>query len=257
MNAITAALLAGAYLHAAEVNPDTLRAFENYVRAAEQKLEARPEFLWCAASPDRLARARKGEVMIEPTLGRPETKIPDGLVHDWVGCVFIPGATLDRTLALVQDYDNHKNVYQPELVESKILRHDGNDYLVYMRLLKKKVITVALDAETEVHYTRIDRAHAKSRSFTTKVAEVENAGKRNEHALPPGTGHGFLWRLDSFWRFEERDGGTYVECDAISLTRDVPAGLGWIIDPIIRNLPRESLANTLRATRAALVKRAP
>jgi hypothetical protein len=70
--------------------------------------------------------------------------------------------------------------------------------------------------------------------------------------LPPGQDHGFLWRLNSYWRFEERDGGVYVECEAISLTRNVPLGLGWLVNPIIRSLPRESLANTLWATREAV-----
>ena len=83
---------------------------------------------------------------------------------------------------------------------------------------------------------------------------IENPGKPGEREKPPGTGEGFLWRLNSYWLFEERDGGTFVECQAISLTRDVPTGLGWIIEPIIRNLPKESLENTLRATRAALTK---
>ena len=85
-----------------------------------------------------------------------------------------------------------------------------------------------------------------------KIAEVDNAGKRGEREMPPGTGHGFLWKLDTFWRFQQRDGGTWIECEAISLTRDIPTGLGWLIEPIIRSLPRESLENTLRETANAL-----
>jgi hypothetical protein len=85
-----------------------------------------------------------------------------------------------------------------------------------------------------------------------KIAEVENPGKRDEHEMPPGMGHGFLWKLDTFWRFQQRDGGTWIECEAISLTRDIPTGLGWLIEPIIRSLPRESLENTLRETANAL-----
>ena len=45
----------------------------------------------------------------------------------------------------------------------------------------------------------------------------------NQKVQPPGAGYGFLWRLDTCWRFEERDGGAYAECRAISLTRDIPA----------------------------------
>ena len=101
-------------------------------------------------------------------------------------------------------------------------------------------------------YTPVDKTRWRSVSRTTKIAEVEKAGKPDEREKPPGTGEGFLWKLNSYWRFEERDGGVWVECEAISLTRDVPTGLGWIVEPIIRDLPKESLANTLRSTRTAL-----
>jgi len=109
-----------------------------------------------------------------------------------------------------------------------------------------------LDSEHEVKYTPLDKTRWRSVSRTTKIAEVDNAGKPNEREMPPGTGEGFLWKLNSYWRFQERDGGTWLECEAISLTRDIPTGLGWLIEPIIRDLPQESLANTLRATRTAL-----
>jgi hypothetical protein len=121
-----------------------------------------------------------------------------------------------------------------------------------LRLLKKKIMTVVLDTDHEVHYGRVDRIRWFCRSYTTRIAEVENAGKPNEKVLPPDTGYGFLWRLYSYWRFQERDGGVYLECRAISLTRDVPVGLGWIIEPIIQKLPKESLIHTLACTRQAL-----
>jgi hypothetical protein len=103
-----------------------------------------------------------------------------------------------------------------------------------------------------VHYSSLEDTRWFCRSYTTRIAEVEDAGKPSEKALPPDTGYGFLWRLDSYWRFQERDGGVYVECRAISLTRDVPKGLGWIIEPIVRQLPKQSLTETLTATRQAL-----
>ena len=80
----------------------------------------------------------------------------------------------------------------------------------------------------------------------------DSPGNPNETVLPPDTGYGFLWRLYSYWRFEEREGGVYIECRAISLTRDVPFGLGWAIEPIIQKLPEESLIKTLECTRKAL-----
>jgi hypothetical protein len=147
----------------------------------------------------------------------------------------------------LEDYDNHKRIYQPEVVDSKLLSRNGNDFKIFMRLLKRKILTVVLNTYHDVHYTQLDPQRWYSRSYSTRIAEVEGGSE-----LPPGQDHGFLWRLNSYWRFEERDGGVYVECEAISLTRNVPRGLGWLVNPIIRSLPRESLANTLRATRDAM-----
>jgi hypothetical protein len=118
-----------------------------------------------------------------------------------------------------------------------------------MRLLKKKVVTVVLNTEHDVHYTRIGETRCYSRSRTSRIAEVEDPGGRDERERPLGNDHGFLWRLNSYWRFEQRDGGVYVDCEAISLSRSVPLGLGWMINPMVRALPRESLTNTMRCTR--------
>ena len=149
-----------------------------------------------------------GEIVVQPFNGKPDRSVAGGgLVHDWVGSVFIPGATVEQTLALVQDYNRHKNIYKPEVVDSRILSHEGNDFRIYLRLLKKKVITVQLNTEHEVKYIQLAPKRWRSISRTTKIAEVENAGKPNEREKPPGTGEGFLWRLNSYWRFEERDGG--------------------------------------------------
>jgi hypothetical protein len=237
---------------AADLKPKTLEAFDKYIRQTEERLAVSKTFLWADESPDRAARAKKGEVVVAPFLKKPETPVPNGMIHDWVGTVFIPGVTVDRVLAMVQDYDHHKDVYKPEVLDSRLLSHDGNDFRIYLRLLKKKVITVVLNTDHEVKYAKIDAKTWRSISRTTKIAEVENAGKPEEREKPPGTGEGFLWRLNSYWRFAERDGGVWVECQAVSLTRDIPTGFGWLIDPIIRNLPKESLENTLRSTRAAL-----
>jgi len=239
---------------AVDLKPETVEAFEKYISQTEQRLNARKTFLWADESADRAKKERDGAIVVQPAGAKSEVAVPHGLVHDWVGSVFISGATVERAVALVQDYDRHKQYYKPEVVDSRIVSHNGNDFRIYYRLLKKKVITVVLNTEHEVHYTQVDPKKWRSVSRTTKIAEVESPGKPNERELPPGAGQGFLWKLDSFWRFEERDGGTWVECQAVSLTRDVPTGLGWLINPIVRSLPKESLENTLRATRAALAK---
>ncbi len=239
-----------------DLNPQTVGAFDEYIREAEAGMEQTPHgatpFLWSDLSSERAELLRGGQVVAQFWAGQAPAKVPNGLIHDWIGAAFIPATNLKKTLALIQDYDNHKNIYKPDVIASRLISHQGNDFKIYLRLLKKKIMTVVLDTDHDVHYRCIDRARWTCRSYTTRIAEVENAGSSKEKVLPPDTGHGFLWRLYSYWRFQERGRGVYVECRAISLTRDVPLGLGWIIEPIIHNLPEESLINTLEATRQAL-----
>lgn len=238
------------------VKPETLSQFYEYIRKIEARIEREIRnpslFLWSAQSPERLARVRKGEVVVEAAGQSGQIEIQDGLIHDWTGAVFIPNKTLGAVLAVVQDYNSHKNIYKPEVIDSRILKQDGQEFRVYLRLLKKKILTVVLNTEHHVRYQPIGNRKCYSRSYTTRIAEVENPGKPDEKERTPGKDHGFLWKLNSYWRFEERDGGVFVECQAVSLTRDVPTGLGWLINPIIRSLPRESLVHTLTATRNAI-----
>lgn len=251
------AVVAGGAL-GAELRRETLGAFEQYVRSAEERTAARTSgrrgFLWIDESAERRERVRRGEAVTEPAALRGDIAVTGGLVHDWIGGVFLPGARLQSVLALVRDYNRHAEIYAPEVVASRVLWQDENRYRVYMRLLKKKVLTVVLNTEHEVEYFPLDMGRWHSRSYSVRVAEVENAGERGERELPEGQGHGFLWRLYSYWRFQERDGGVYVECQAISLTRDIPAGLGWLIMPIVRELPRESLVRTLEGTRRGVMR---
>jgi hypothetical protein len=234
----------------------TTEAFEVYIHDAEAAmtpgLEGREPFLWTDCNPKRVQQVNQGTILAQLWTGKELLHVPDGLVHDWVGAVWIPGTTVNESLSLVQDYDNHKHVYKSEVIDSKLLSHHDSDFKIYLRLLKKKIVTVVLDTYHDVHYSSVGPTRWFCRSHTTSISEVENAGKASEKVVPPDVGYGYLWRLDSYWRFEEREGGVYVEVRAISLTRDIPAGLGWLIEPIIRKLPRQSLINTLTATRQAL-----
>jgi hypothetical protein len=252
---VLAGVLAGV-TGAEQLEPETVRAFDRYMRDREAVVQKHGEpghpFLWVDEQPSRLAQVREGQVVIEETAARNPIAVPGGLIHDWIGAAFIPRTTMAATLKMIEDYNHHKDVYQPEVMDSRLVRRDGNDFHIRLRVLKKRIITVVLDTEYDVHYQEVSPRRWYSRALSTRIVEVEHPGKPGEATLPPGNDHGFLWRLDSYWRFEERDGGVYIECEAISLTRDMPAGLGWIIEPIVKELPREALAQTLRQTRAAL-----
>jgi hypothetical protein len=238
------------------LNPQTLESFDAYIRRAEaamkESLRGRGVFLWSDTNSETARQVRDGQVVAQFWSGQGPVHVPKGLIHDWIGAAWAPSATVEATLALIQNYDNHKNIYQPEVIDSKLIGRRGNDFKIFLRLLKKKILTVVLDTDHSVYYRPFNRNRWTCRSYTTRIAEVENAGSPNEKILAPDTGYGFLWRLYSYWRFQERDNGVYFECRAISLTRDVPLGLGWVIEPIIQKLPKESLIHTLECTRQAL-----
>jgi hypothetical protein len=169
-----------------------------------------------------------------------------------VGTVFIPGVTLAQVLAVVEDYGHHSEYYKPEVVQSKLVSRDGENFKVFYRLRKKKIITIILDTEYEVHRHSLDARHAYTDSYSTRIAQVEHAGEPDERELPPGKDSGFLWRLNSYWRYFDSGRGVYVQCEALTLTRDIPTGLNWLIAPFIENIPKESLEFTLESTREAV-----
>lgn len=244
------------FVGTAVLSPETVSQFDAYIREAEARIErevrSATSFLWSAQKPERLAQVRAGKVLVEGYAGGPVTEIQGALIHDWIGAVFIPGTTLGRVLSLVQDYDAHKRIYQPEVIDSRLLSHHGDDFRVYLRLRKRNIITVVLNTEHWIHYVSAGAGRCYSRSYATRIAEVQNPGTPEERELPPGRDHGILWRLNSYWRFEEREGGVFVECEAIGLSRSIPQGFQWLILPFVQDLPKESLAHTLSATRAAL-----
>jgi hypothetical protein len=173
-----------------------------------------------------------------------------------VGTVFIPGAKVADVLAVLEDYDRHAEYYAPDVERSKLESRDGDHFRVFLRFRRHKVITVVLDTEHDVHYFRDSESRAHSRSSATRIAQVENAGKSNEHEKTPGDDDGFLWRMETWWRMVEGDGGVYVQSEVASLTRDIPAGLGWLVGPFVTSIPKESLTFTLDATRTAVKKHA-
>lgn len=241
-----------------ELSSETLAAFNVYVHAAEAEMdetEKRNSFLWSDLNAERRADVMRGKIVAQFWSGRRPTEVPNGLIHDWIAAAFIPECSIQDLLAVIQDYDHHNSIYKPEVIDSRLIARNGNDFKIYLRLLKKKLITVVLDTDHEVHYRQLKDGREECRSHTTRIAEVENAGHSDERVLEPDQGYGFLWRLNSYWRFEERDAGVVMECRAISLTRDVPFGLGWAMEPIIQKLPKESLINTLEATRQSLHRR--
>jgi hypothetical protein len=266
--AFTIALVAaGGRPQAAELTPATTAAFDRYVRLTEARIAAEVQdpakflSLDTRSEPDRsrsIAALKRGELLIERLStrdGKADIDVPDGLVHHWLGVVFVPGVTLDRAVSLLQDYAEHSRIFHPAVVDSKLISRRGNDFQVYLRFSMKKVIAVVVNSEHNAHFVAAAPDRAYSRIVSTRIAEVEDPGTAREREKPVGNDGGYLWRLNTYWRFLERDGGTYLQCESVSLTRDIPAGLGWLIGPFVTSIPRESLTFTLETARNALTDR--
>jgi hypothetical protein len=258
-------VVAGDGLSAAELSIRTLEAFERYVGLTEARLErqvgGRAPFLLVDGLPEAqrvavLARLRAGEVVVdrlEAYVAGSAIEVPAGMCHNWSGIVFAAGVPLDRAIGAMGAYDRYPQMYRPAVRRSKILSRSGDRFKVSMQLFMKKVVSVVLNVEYDIRYVRIAPTRAYVRSSSTRIAEVQDPDTPNEREKPVGQDTGFLWRFNNYCSLEERDGGTYIQCESLSLTRDIPSGLGWLVKPFVTSIPKESLEFTLTAIRSALV----
>jgi hypothetical protein len=270
MVALSAGQTSGQFARAGEPAPPKLKsetqaAFDRYVKLVESRNEAElkrnRDLLWIDELPetqraDAYAGVKRGEVRmrkLEILDNQKPVDCPGGMIHHWTGVVFIPEAKVEDVLGVLEDYDHHSVYYAPDVERSKIESREGDHFLALLRFRRHKVITVVLNTEHDVQYFHEEPGKAHSRSTAVRIAEVENAGKKDEREKAPGDDGGFMWRMETWWRMEERDGGVYVQSEVASLTRDIPAGLGWMIRPFVSGIPKESLTFTLEATRNAVV----
>lgn len=250
-----------ASLAAATLHAQTLLAWNTYVQFTEKRIDdelRNPAFLRMyfmkPADATKVNDAFKdGRVYVEPvkTLDATghEIHVPDGIIHHWYGAIFIPNFKVAPLLKWIQDYDHH-STYFKEVERSKLVSRDGNTFRIFLRLTRTKVVTVHYNTEHTVIYSNNGPGRASSRSFTTKIAEIDNAGTSSEKEEPIGSDSGYMWRLNSYWRFREQDGGVVVECESVSLSRGIPLGLGYLIGGYLESIPRESLESALTSIRS-------
>lgn len=226
-----------------KLNPQASAAFDRYVTQAEARM---------SHDPPRDSQLRGGEMRVESGSAGLDTKAPGAMIQDWVGSMFMPGATLARVQSVLQNYGNYKNYYRPKVIESKQLARTGDDYEVFLRLHEEHVLTVILNANYRILYRRPDPQHLTVTSRSTRIAEVKDPDRSYTDEAPVGNDSGFLWRLNSYWHFAAADGGVYAQCEAISLSRDVPLAFGWMLKGFLESFPKESMENTLRGTSDAV-----
>jgi hypothetical protein len=247
-----------------KLKTETQGAFDRYLKLAEARNEGElrrgTDLLWVDGLPEEqraeaYAALKRGEVKMQrlEILDSDKTiPCPGGMIHHWTGVVFIPAAKLEYVLGVLEDYGRHSVYYAPDVERARIESRADDHFRVFLRFRRHKVITVVLNTEHEVQYFHDAPGRAHSRSSAVRIAEVANAGKSDEREKTPGNDDGFMWRMETWWRMEERDGGVYVQSEVASLTRDIPTGLGWMIRPFVTDIPKESLTFTLQATRKAV-----
>jgi hypothetical protein len=260
-------VLLAAALQASGLRPEAGAAFDRYVTLTEQRLDdeiARGQpFLWIDTLPgsrrvEMQRGLRDGGLIIERMETRDGGKsigAPDALIHHWLAIVFVPGVPVTSAVALMEDYDDHARVFGPNISASRVLERKDERFRVALRFYVKKIIGVTLDTENQAEFVRLPPDRAYSRIRSTKVTEITNAGTPQQGEKAPGQENGFMYRLNTYWRFLERDGGTYIQCESLTLSRDVPFALGWIIKPFVSQVPKESLSFTLERARAELLKK--
>lgn len=241
------------------VEPSTAAAavYRNYVAAVEARLARQhgaAEGFLAGAALDAVqeARLRAGGLVLEQLTAPEGMALPGALLHHWRATAFVPGATAAEMEGLLRDFDGYPRIFAPEVLRSRVEAEDGDRFQILMRVRHRQVLTVVLDTAYEVSFGALDGQHGFSASRSTRIAEIANAGTSEERALTAAEDHGFLWRQNTYWSWEEREGGLEVQIESVSLSRNIPYGLAWAVGPYLARVPRASLTFTLGCAAAAL-----
>jgi hypothetical protein len=254
---LLAVLLFPTSANAAKLNSETVAAWDDYLQTVNASLQRRVgpggSFLWTFENSERLAKVLSGEIVVAPAPGENPKRVPGGLIHHWMGAVFLPHLRLDDVIEVTRDYGHFKEYYRPSVIESKVIARDGAVDKFSMQLMNKAFfLKTALDTDYQATNRRLDDRRYYSIARTTRVQEIVECGQDDQRRIPEGEGSGYIWKLYSVARFAERDGGVYVELEAIALSRQIPAAVRLFADPIVRRVSRNSLLTSLQQTDEAV-----
>jgi hypothetical protein len=248
-------LLAVSQLAMAQPTPEAVAAFNAYASTVESRLvqQHRSDDAFLASGPaNETAGLRRGEYSEEQLTPAAGAEVSGSLLHHWRGTAFVPGATTADFERLMRNFQAYPQHFSPQVLQAALIAHRGDRMQASMRVRQKHILTAVLDTTYDITYGQLDKQHGYSISRSMRIAEIDSPGTASERALNASEEHGFLWRLNTYWSYEEKNGGLYLQIEAISLTRAIPHGLGWVIRPYIESIPRESLEFTLRSTCNAL-----
>jgi hypothetical protein len=242
---------------AAEPAPAAVSAFNAYISTVESRLvqqhRSQNGFLAPLASAAQSEmRLRRGDLIVEKLTPSTGADVPGAMLHHWRGTAFAAGAKATNFERLMRDFNAYPKHFSPQVLQAKVLAQQDDHFQAWMRVRQRHILTVVMDTTYDVTFGRLDARYGYSISHSTRISEIDSPGTDRERALNSSEEHGFLWRQITYWSYEERDGGLYMQIESVSLTRSIPTGLGWAIGPFVESVPRESLEFTLRATCEAL-----
>jgi putative flippase GtrA len=250
---------------AVELKPETVKAWNAYEQIADARYhkgsaQVSPFFALDTFRVGGWREAvRRGEIVMhrieraDPSAA--EREVPDGKIHHWAGAVFVPGTTVQQVVdQLLRDAGREADGYE-DVIDSRLLSRNADVVRVFMKLRRTKIITATYNTEHTVEYKRLGTERASSRSVATKIAELADAGTPGEREKPAGSDRGFLWRLNAYWRYENVPGGVLIECESVSLSRDVPMLVRPFVSGTVEGVARDSLERTLTGLRAVLQRR--
>jgi len=247
-------------LSAAELKSETVRAWDQYLQWANEKvrreLSDQKIFLIQNGLPPGERKAvqkqlESGEIVVRRMAGvvppGVHFDVPSGEIHHWWGAILLRNVTLEQLMKFLHDYDHHAGRFS-DVERSRIISAQGNYYKIFFRLRRSKAfVTAYYNTEQDCTYTYYDSNRASSQSVATKIAELEDPGTNSEREKPPGNDRGFLWRLVSWWRYEQKGNDVVLELESASLSRDIPIVVKLIpgVSSYIRATPKETLESVL------------
>ncbi|MGA2047690.1 MAG: hypothetical protein ABSG96_08350 [Terracidiphilus sp.] len=251
------AFVGAARCAAVEPTAAAVAGFTSYINSVEVRLaqqhRSRDGFLApMTAAADGGLRLGRGELIVERLTPLEGEEFPGAMLHHWRGTAFVRGARAADFERLMRDFNAYPQYFSPQVLRARIVTQQGDHLLAEMRVRQRHVITVVMDIAYDVTFARFDAQHGSSISRSTRISEIDAAGTSSERTLDPSQQHGFMWRLNTYWSYEERDGGLAMQIESVSLTRSIPTGLGWAVGPFVESIPRESLEFTLRSVCNAL-----
>jgi putative flippase GtrA len=239
-------MLSGANAHAGDLTPKMIAAWDRYVSSVEARLARE---IAEDGSRTLTQRLRQHEIVIDEVEGNGRDA-GGGTISHWRGSMFLRAVTLDDLLEAAA-WKGRAEQYRPEdVLDAKVLSRGTNSLRLFLKLRRKAIVTAAYNTEHQIDFDKVSETRAVSRSVATRIAELADVGTSRERELPVGEDRGFMWRLNSYWRYDAVAGGVVVQLESLTLSRDVPWALSPIASPIINRIARESMVRTLTSLRA-------